>query len=292
MGMDGHGIRTMTYFNIVNSFLTDEQGIGIVLAPFSEGQSELREGYAVAILDQNKKRIGQTSYKISGIAVKKEDGGMGNATVLLRGLEEAELSQLMCEGRYLSTADAEQRPDGSALQEADDSAQPQERKEDKKMNRYQFKPTNLIAEVLEKRNFKYEYNCILNVEYLNLTFSVDGGPNLLMRFLIAGDGNDIKAYLHLLSNLPKEKRCRAMEACNIINDIVRHIKFCLKPNGDVYAAYDFPQFCTDDCIGDCAFEILLRIKKILDMHYSIFMKALYTDEDLAACYDDGKSVTH
>ena len=37
----------------------------------------------------------------------------------------------------------------------------------------------------------------------------------------------------------------------------------------------------DEGVGEIAFEIFLRMMTILDSEYSIFMKALYTDEDLA-----------
>ena len=37
----------------------------------------------------------------------------------------------------------------------------------------------------------------------------------------------------------------------------------------------------DEGIGEMAFEIFVRMMQILDSEYSIFMKALYSDEELA-----------
>lgn len=71
-----------------------------------------------------------------------------------------------------------------------------------------------------------------------------------------------------------------MEACNALNHKIRYVKFYLDTDGDINVEYDFPVHSPDDGIGEMAFEIFVRMMQILDSEYSIFMKALYSDEEL------------
>lgn len=58
------------------------------------------------------------------------------------------------------------------------------------------------------------------------------------------------------------------------------MKFYLDTDGDINVEYDFPVHSPDNSIGEMAFEIFVRMMQILDSEYSIFMKALYTEEEL------------
>ena len=71
-----------------------------------------------------------------------------------------------------------------------------------------------------------------------------------------------------------------MDACNVLNHKIRYLKFYLDTDGDINIEYDFPVRCPDDGIGEMAFEIFVRMMQVLDSEYSIFMKALYTEEEL------------
>lgn len=149
------------------------------------------------------------------------------------------------------------------------------------MSKYEFKAINLIAETFEKRGVKFDVVSIHRSEQLLAGFSIDCGPNVIMRFISNDNDNDIAARIFgLISNTPKEKRTRVMEACNVLNHKIRYIKFCLDIDGDINVEYDLPVHSSDDCIGEIAFEIFVRTMQILDSEYSIFMKALYTDEEL------------
>lgn len=149
------------------------------------------------------------------------------------------------------------------------------------MSKYEFKAINLIAETFEKRGVKFDVVSLHRSEQLLAGFSVDCGPNVIMRFISNDNDNDAAARIFgLISNIPKEKRVRVMEACNVLNHKIRYMKFCLDTDGDINVEYDFPMHTSDDCIGEMAFEIFVRTMQILDSEYSIFMKALYTDEEL------------
>ena len=71
-----------------------------------------------------------------------------------------------------------------------------------------------------------------------------------------------------------------MEACNVLNHKIRYMKFYLDIDGDINVEYDFPVHSPDNGIGEMAFEIFVRTMQILNSEYSIFMKALYSEEEL------------
>ena len=149
------------------------------------------------------------------------------------------------------------------------------------MNKYEFNATNFIAETFEKRGVKFEVMSHHGSEQLLAGFSVDCGPNVITRFIRRDNDNDVAARIFgLISSTLKEKRSRVMEACNILNHKIRYMKFYFDPDGDINVEYDFPVHSPDDGIGEMAFEIFVRMMQILNSEYSIFMKALYSDEEL------------
>lgn len=150
------------------------------------------------------------------------------------------------------------------------------------MNKYKFHATNIIAKVFEAHGAKFDVDEHHGIEYLSAGFSVKSGPIVFMRFISCDNDNDVKAGVFgLLSNTPAEKRYRLMEACNILNGKIPCMKFNVDFEGNINMQYDFPVSSGDDCIGEMAFEIFVRAMSILDSEYDIFMKALYSDEDLS-----------
>jgi hypothetical protein len=102
-----------------------------------------------------------------------------------------------------------------------------------------------------------------------------------MRFISRDNDNDVTAGIFgLITNTPTEKRTRVMEACNVLNHKIRYMKFYLDTDGDINVEYDFPMHSPDNGIGEMAFEIFARMMHILKSEYSIFMKALYSEEEL------------
>lgn len=149
------------------------------------------------------------------------------------------------------------------------------------MSKYEFKAINLIAEVFEKHEAKFRVFNMQGQEELVAGFSVDGGPNVMMKFITRDNDNDVAACIFgLITKIPKEKWTRVMEACNVLNQKIRFMKFYLDSDGDINVEYDFPVHSSDECIGEMAFEIFVRTMHILDNEYEVFMKALYTEEEL------------
>ncbi len=150
------------------------------------------------------------------------------------------------------------------------------------MKKYEFHATKIIAKAFEEHGAKFEVIAHHGMEQLVTGFHVRSGPYVIMRFINCDNDNDIKAGIFgLISNTPEDKRHRLMEACNILNRKVHYMKFNVDSDGDINMEYDFPVSSGDDCIGEMAFEIFVRAMSILDSEYDIFMKALYSDEDLS-----------
>lgn len=151
------------------------------------------------------------------------------------------------------------------------------------MSKYKFKAINLLAEAFEKHEANFHVLSLRGREELLAGFPVNGGPTVLMNFIARDNDNDVAARIYgLITNIPMAKRARAMEACNILNRDMRFLKFYINRDGDINVDYDFPVHGSDDCIGEMAFEIFVRTMNILGRKYKIFMKALYTEENLEA----------
>lgn len=149
------------------------------------------------------------------------------------------------------------------------------------MNKYEYNATNLIAETFEERGVKFDVVSHHGNEQLLAGFSVDCGPNVIMRFISRDNDNDVAAGIFgLITNTPTEKRARVMEACNVLNHKIRYMKFYLDTDGNINVEYDFPMHSPDNGIGEMAFEVFARMMHILNSEYSVFMKALYSEEEL------------
>lgn len=156
------------------------------------------------------------------------------------------------------------------------------------MNKYEFNATNLIAETFEKRGVKFEVSNHHGMEELQTFLPIDRGSYAIMHFISHDNDNDVAVrIIGLVSDAPTEKRLRVMEACNVLNNNIRYLKFSLDDNGDVNVGYDFLVNSPNEGIGEMAFEIFLRTMHILNSEYGIFMKAIYSDEELDIQDDDG-----
>lgn len=147
------------------------------------------------------------------------------------------------------------------------------------MEKYTFKSTQLIAETLERYGVKFDVIRYPDEEQLLAGFPVECGPSVFMRFISKNDDNDVAVRIFdLIANIPREKRGRMLEACNALNCSYRFLKFSMDPQGNIDVAYDFPEHCADETLGEMTFEVFLRGTQILNAGYSLFMKALYGEE--------------
>ena len=149
------------------------------------------------------------------------------------------------------------------------------------MTNYMYKATGLIQEVFDKKGVKYRVDTAGNAEIVCAGFSIDEGPFVIARFISRDNDNDVALrVLSLINNVPEAKRARVMEACNVLNNKVRYMKFYIDEDGDVNVEFDFPVNVCDECLGEAAYDMFQRIMAILKGEYTLFMKALYTTEKL------------
>lgn len=139
-----------------------------------------------------------------------------------------------------------------------------------------FKATNLIQKKFDEMGLEYRVDTVDSREVISVGVSIKGGPSIQLRFISRNDNNDvaIRGY-ELISRVPAEKRAAVLEVCNQMHIKIRHLRFVLNESNDLNVEYDLPLITSDDCVGEAAFEMILRTAKILDENYSAFMKALY-----------------
>ena len=141
-----------------------------------------------------------------------------------------------------------------------------------------FNATNLISESFDQHGAKYRMNELENASEIEAGFSIKSGPTVLVRFISSSQNNDVAVRVFgLINQVPEEKRMAVMEACNRLSEEIRFVKFCMNSNGDVNVEYDFLTNVSDDCIGECCFEIFARLMSILDQRYQVLMQTLYTE---------------
>ena len=140
-----------------------------------------------------------------------------------------------------------------------------------------FKATNLISESFDQHGVKYRVNEMEKASEIEAGFSIKSGPTVSIRFISSSQNNDVAVRVFgLINQVPEEKRMTVMEACNRLSEEIRFVKFCKNSNADVNVEYDFLTNVSDDCIGECCFEIFARLMSILDQRYHVLMETLYS----------------
>ena len=144
-----------------------------------------------------------------------------------------------------------------------------------------YRATDLITKVFDERGIKYRVSEGVVQEEVEAGFSIEGGPMVVEKFISIDDCNDVAVRIFsFINNVPKDKQERILKACNYVNDTVRFMKFSMDDSGDVNISYDFPTNTDDCCVGEMAVEIFVRTMRILKEFYPVFMKALFTNEEI------------
>ncbi len=140
-----------------------------------------------------------------------------------------------------------------------------------------YKATNLISEVFDQRGLKYGINETEGASMVEAGFEIEGGPDVMVRFISNDDDNDVAVRVFgLMHRIPATKRSVILEACNTLNVKMRFLKFCLDHDSNVNAEVDLPVHVDDDCLGECCFELFARIMLILEKEYHVLAEALYS----------------
>ena len=136
----------------------------------------------------------------------------------------------------------------------------------------------LISEAFDRHNIKYRAIENETLSLIEAGFNIQGSPAVRFHFFSQDeDRNDVQIRIAgILCKVEKEKRPAILEACNRINSEMRFLKFYLDKDGDVMGQADLPAAVSEDCVGECCFELFVRGMQILDRCYHYFPEAYYS----------------
>lgn len=143
-----------------------------------------------------------------------------------------------------------------------------------------YKASNLITETFDAHGIKYDVVEREDASIVEAGFAVESGPQVVAHFISRDDDNDVAVRIFgLVCKVPETRRPAVMEACNTLNRKIRFVKFYLDRENSVNVEADLPVRTDDCCLGECCFELFIRLMKILDDEFHILAEALYLGAD-------------
>ena len=144
----------------------------------------------------------------------------------------------------------------------------------------------LITEAFNAHEIRYKLFEAESIQEVDVPFGIKNGPSVNVRFISTSPQNDISVrIMNLVNKVPGEKHFSVLEACNALNNKFRFFRFVLDRDGDLHVEFDFPSNTGNDCLGEMAFEIFIRIMGVLNEAYITIARALYSSEESS----DGKN---
>ena len=138
------------------------------------------------------------------------------------------------------------------------------------------KATDLITNTFDAHDVKYRVVEIGDASIVEAGFEVEAGPEVIVRFISNDEDNDVAVRIFgLMHRIPTSKRAEVMEACNTLTAKIRFFKFYLDSSANVNVEADLPVRTDDECLGECCFELFVRIMSILENEYHVLAEALY-----------------
>ena len=139
-----------------------------------------------------------------------------------------------------------------------------------------YNATDLIVKTFDEHNVKYRVREVGDISLVEAGFEVEAGPEVVVRYISSDEDNDVAVRIYgLMHKIPAAKRAEVMEACNTLNEKIRFFKFYLDESSNVNVEADLPLRTDDECLGECCFELFVRIMSILENEYHILAEALY-----------------
>lgn len=136
--------------------------------------------------------------------------------------------------------------------------------------------TDLIVKTFDEHEVKYRVTEVGGASMVEAGFEVEAGPEVVVRYISNDEDNDVAVRIFgLMHRIPQAKRVAVMEACNTLSAKIRFFKFYLDSSSNVNVEADLPVRTDDDCLGECCFELFVRIMSILENEYHILAEALY-----------------
>lgn len=138
------------------------------------------------------------------------------------------------------------------------------------------KATELIIQAFDEHEVKYRVTEVADASVVEAGFEVEAGPEAIVRFISNNEDNDVAVRIFgLMHRIPSAKRTEVLEACNTLSAKIRFFKFCLDADSSVNVEADLPINTADECVGECCFELFVRIMNVLDNEFHILAEALY-----------------
>ena len=138
---------------------------------------------------------------------------------------------------------------------------------------------DLIQEAFNNHNIKYRIVETEQLSFIDAGYIIQGGPTVRFHFISQDrdDSNDVQIRIFgLLNKISADKRGVILEACNRINSELRFLKFYVDKEGNLSGQADLPTKISEDCVGECCFELFVRSMQILDQCYHYFPEAYYS----------------
>ena len=140
--------------------------------------------------------------------------------------------------------------------------------------------TDLIAKTFDDHGVNYRVTEVGDASMAEAGFEVEAGPEVMGRFISNDEDNDVAVRIFgLMHRIPASRRADVLEACNTLSAKIRFFKFYLDANSNVNVEADLPLKTDDDCLGECCFELFVRVMSILENEYHILAEALYGSQD-------------
>lgn len=139
------------------------------------------------------------------------------------------------------------------------------------MKKCKLKTTVKIIETFKKKGLKFRTTKFGSEEIIFCGFSVPGGPDLVMQFTVADDENSVCVRVFdMFTKTTPENRRDILTTCNVVNDMVKYVKFCMGRKGFIKAEYDFSPKAVGKKIGKEAFRVYDCMVRIICDTYPLF----------------------
>ena len=136
-----------------------------------------------------------------------------------------------------------------------------------------FRATRDIKRKFDSKEIKYRVVDKSDVSYIEAGIRGDNYSSMDVLYISRDDDNDVSVRVMQICKVPDNKLAPMILAVNECNNKFRYVKFVMDKDRDINLEYDMPLKNND--VGEIAVELLIRIMKIMDEAYPIFMKAMY-----------------
>lgn len=133
--------------------------------------------------------------------------------------------------------------------------------------------TMAIQKTFDEKNIRYRVNQVGEASAVEAGFTLDNGPNVVVRFISRDDDNDVAVRVFDLIKVNEEQRATVGKVINELNKEFRYLKFVMHDSGSVHVENDL--YLRTENVGEIAAEVFIRYMQILKQAYPKLMKALW-----------------